>query len=172
MASAGPPSEKRAAVAESAQPSDGNTASCDAGERSLSKAVYLANDELMREYGILEPTPLTVPRVRQAIKTAIDKLRESEIANRSSLVETLQEVLSSGRMPEGGELKRFPLTTTYEAHPPDEKFIIWNYGIMISNAGGDSDEQPIALNELQEGFRVRRMELLKDLDGQSVRADD
>ena len=134
----------------------------DSTKRTLTAAVSRVNKRLEQEYGVLDPTPLAVSRVRQAIEFTITKVAESDMPDRFAIVETLQGILSSGRLPENVDFHLLPGSMKFEKGPElGQKVISLNYGLIVQTPKAKADKQVLGLTNLYEAFRVIKVETNK-----------
>lgn len=154
-----PPDGADAEASDSPRTATSEHSSDEVEANDLTAAVSQINQRLANEYGLLDPMPLTVPRVRDAIEAASTQVAESDMPDRLTIVSQLQRVLSTGVLPEDVELQLVPMTTNYKKGSAlGKKAISLNYVLSVPTPAAKSDKQLLGLKELLEIYRIVQVE--------------
>ena len=125
-------------------------------QQDLLAVVRRANETLEQKYSILAPKLLTVERLREAIRKTATKLAESDDSKRHELVETLQEILHTERLPRNVKFHVTPMTVKHKPGPPHfgRKAVSLNYTLLIPT--GPKHVRMVGLMDLLEMYRIEK----------------
>lgn len=150
-------------------PRDTKLANVDRAE-SLSEAVSRLNTEVSERFGVLSPTPLTVPRVKSALEATVKDLLESDTPHRDEYASTLTHVLREKRIPSSARFIVVPIIGTYSKEQKEKHRdgrhvdISINYVLEVPNGKGIG-RRAIGLTTIVEAFRITKpKEQKKPLD--------
>ncbi|SFI17858.1 hypothetical protein [Planctomicrobium piriforme] len=133
-----------------------NSPATESGE-SLTDAVLRINKEVQRDYGILQPTPITVSKLKKAIEFAADEVAVSDFQGRAAYVETLRQIVATGHIPKAVHFCFSPITCPYNQVNQTENRdgrhvgISLNYTLLVLSEHGN---RLIGLTQIVEVFQI------------------